>query len=110
MIMNKPMIGLREALGLSLGVRPKMLVIATLMNCLLMASSVSQAQPEVRKVSYKGDFSSNFLNPERGLIDTIYPEWTTPPTPTRALTDADCLKARKAGRSLIAVRYCIYDF
>jgi hypothetical protein len=87
-----------------------MLGIATLMICLLMTTSFGQAQRGVRKVAYKGDFLSNILNPERGLIDTIYPAWTIPPTPTRALTDLDCLNSRKAGRSLIAVRYCIYEF
>ena len=61
-------------------------------------------------ISFTADETTNISNPERGFIGKLYPVWTEPPTPTRALTPEDCERIKTKSWSVIGVRYVLYHW
>lgn len=76
-----------------------------LSRVLLLLSSAQTAAP-----TFTPDDTTVIANPERGFMGRVYPKWTEPPTPTRAITQADCDRVKAKKYSVIGTRYVLWDW
>lgn len=72
--------------------------------------SIGFISAQTRTVTFTADDATMIANPERGFCGMVYPSWTSPPTPTRALTQADCDRVKSKMYTVIGMRYCLWPW
>ena len=76
----------------------------------LMGVVLTQLMFAQTTLNFTSDDFTMIANPERGFCSMVYPTWTEPPTATRALTQADCDRAKGKLYSVIGIRYVFWDW